>query len=888
MRVVRRPINPSTSTSASTSDTFSMHERHTPYVAGFKTKRTLPDSTSFAPPKPTTSAAAAAAARRVTGGHASASRPPAQHDPGVDAAVRRWWFKLGFGGKNGAEEGGEGGGGGRRAKGAPGSPRGGGRRTPTLTDGFMTRSEYVRLCIRVAQALSVSGGGSADDVDAGATAATAAGEWADDVGGADVRAYYPTFHASIVGLAKMWCASNPGEAASFLGNLSEALQPLDTLELPTTLTAATNATTAAVAAAVAAVTIPDGGGVEGGGGGGGDGAGDANGRSSPTSESPPLPPRSPSPSRSPPPPRPESPSSRPVSGRLSVSAPETIPEEGPAPALAAPEPALTANRPAPLIVGSPSVTPLGTPAGRSTGAGGEEGQSREAGGAGEGQHGGVDGGGGGGRPLSGGRPLTPQWTETQGAAEERYVSRVGQPSSERYYSAMAQQVHAASDDRWVLDEHSRPTSVQRRHHLPEGHQAGREDEFQEEEQQQHQWRQHQSPRRSKSRTAAGGRMYLSGTGPAYPSLSLDDTSNAFAGGEVVSSSAAGAAAGEGYDRTAPSPRLKLATSSRWLHPNPHRAPGSILPMSKPSALMGDTARSRMKIAGGDGGTHDGNAAGSRVIHAMAAAGMAHASSRVSRGASLAAVHDMRNTIAAAAFGAPAQPPGRWELQSVDVSTSVRRPATSGGVGGVSFNDAAAAAAEYGGGVHEGESLNAWVRRMKQTSRPPRGGPVALSTGIQTNKLRRAIEGNVGPPRPRTQSHARGLGGEASWNRPGGRPGTSGADGGSGLWSRVGAGAAGRHSFSSAGGTGRPRPATRSGGAGTSIRGGAGAGASAAGAGASRLPEKVRPLPPAPAKPVMKWRQETRGLSYGEFKGAVNGQPLASDGELRRWGLLGGA
>ena len=266
----------------------------------------------------------------------------------------------------------------------------------------------------------------------------------------------------------------------------------------------------------------------------------------------------------------------------------------------------------------------------------------------------------------------------------------------------------------------------------------------------------------------------------------------------------------------------------------------------------------------------------------AAAAVAHASSRVAApvraGSSFAAVNDMRNIIEAAAYGPPAQPPGRWHLlPAVDVVH--RRPATSESGGGGNGRSSR----------ESGENLDDWVRRMKETSRPPRGGPVALSTGIQTDKLRRAIEGDVGPPRPRTQSRGDrvGFGGEgASWNRPG----TSGADG-SGVWNRAGiggaAGAGGRRRkvHTAAGGARTPggdsiissrRPATRS---------GAGTAAAWTADASSRLPEKVRPLPPAPAKPIVNWRPETRGFSYGAVIGAVTGQALATDGELRRWGLI---
>ena len=54
---------------------------------------------------------------------------------------------------------------------------------------------------------------------------------------------------------------------------------------------------------------------------------------------------------------------------------------------------------------------------------------------------------------------------------------------------------------------------------------------------------------------------------------------------------------------------------------------------------------------------------------------------------------------------------------------------------------------------------------------------------------------------------------------------------------------------------------------------------------SRLPQKVRQLPPAPAKPVVNWRSDTRGRSYGAVEGAVQGQPLATSEELRRWGFI---
>ena len=189
-------------------------------------------------------------------------------------------------------------------------------------------------------------------------------------------------------------------------------------------------------------------------------------------------------------------------------------------------------------------------------------------------------------------------------------------------------------------------------------------------------------------------MHLSGTGPvggrsatyAYPSWGsfgaaeggeLDDTSSSFprmgdgdgdgdGGGLGLGvEGAAEAETLEGYDWTAAEPKLRLATSSRWLHPNPHRAPGTIL-LSNPSGLMGDTARSRMKSAGGGGGGGRvgfgrGGGAGANASADAAAAAVAHASSRfaasVRAGSSFAAVNDMRNIIEAAAYGPPAQPPG---------------------------------------------------------------------------------------------------------------------------------------------------------------------------------------------------------------------------------------
>ena len=286
-------------------------------------------------------------------------------------------------------------------------------------------------------------------------------------------------------------------------------------------------------------------------------------------------------------------------------------------------------------------------------------------------------------------------------------------------------------------------------------------------------------------------MYLSGTGPvggrsatyANPSWgssgaaeggALDDTSSSFprvgdgdgdgdgdGGGLGLGvEGAAGAETLEGYDWTAAEPKLRLATSSRWLHPNPHRTPGTIL-LSNPSGLMGDTARSRMKSAGGGGGGSGGGGgfgrgggAGANSLADDAAAAVAHASSRVAApvraGSSFAAVNDMRNIIEAAAYGPPAQPPGRWHLlPAVDVVH--RRPATSESGGGGNGRSSR----------ESGENLDDWVRRMKETSRPPRGGPVALSTGIQTDKLRRAIEGDVGPRYERSVAARRGAAGELS-------------------------------------------------------------------------------------------------------------------------------
>ena len=430
-----------------------------------------------------------------------------------------------------------------------GGEGGGGRTTPTLTDGYMTRDEYIRLCVRIAQALSPSPhyGDSGETLDAAAiaaTVATAAKEWADDVGGEDARAYYPTFYASVVGLARMWCASNLGEAASFLNNLNEALQPLHTLELQSVAAPAADVVTAATVP----VPVPeeDGRGAKVGENGVEsmdmdekhvDGA-----RRSPA-EAPP-----PSSSFPQPPPPEELSSSRPHSGRKSsVVTPETIPEEEDA----APThslPPLTAHRPAPLIVGSPSdrMTPVGAPGPDVENMGGGSGGGGGGGGDNDQQHSlsdpneaGIGAVTGGDEKLGGAAndvgsnyartKLTPQWTDTQSAAEEKYVTRVGVQSSARYYSAMAQQSHAASDDRWILDEHS---SQYRR--SPGGN-VGAEEAFLQDERKEQVDAERQrgdddggglyrSPRRPKSRTVAGGRMYLSGTGPrfAYPSLGDDE------------------------------------------------------------------------------------------------------------------------------------------------------------------------------------------------------------------------------------------------------------------------------------------------------------------------------------------------------------------------------
>lgn len=652
--------------------------RGTPNVAGFKTKRTT--SAQDAAPSATTTSV------------------PRDTRTRLDAAIRRWWFDLGFGGREG-----EGGGSDGRAEDAdatrrePSSPR-------PATEGFMSRDDYIRLCVRVAQALSggTQSAGGEGGVDAVAVAATAAQEWASDVGEDDDRAHYPTFYASMVGLAQMWCAASPADMARFVDNLNNALQPLETL--PATV-----------------FTLPV--------------AGKQSSPSGGTVDD--TTPKSPS---------------RPGSGRVSVDPQtETIPEEGPGHApVPAPASSLAAHRPAPLVVGSPLVSPTVTP-----------GTARE------------------------------EVEIEQGAWDRGRRSQKG-------------------------------------------------------------GRLLQSPRRPKTRTVAGGRMFLSGTGPRlrYPSMSseMDDLAVSETGGMGS--------------------RLHLTTSVRWLHPDPHRVPGSILP-SRPSALMGETARSRMNSTGGMRTRTKEICFGSGGGDATAAAIVAHASPRVASavraGTSFVAVHEMRSAISAAAFGPPTQPPGRWEL--VDTYTAGWESATDSHghmKGGGEKDDKEA----RGGGKQE-ESLADWVCRMKETSRPPRGGPVALSAGIQTDILRRAIEGSG---RPRTQSTPQGrekLAENTAATR--GRPFTSGAS--ARVWNRVG-GSGSRSSFPASTGMANAlqRPSTV-GPVGQSTRT------------SGRLPEKVRPLPPAPAKRVVRWRPETRGLVCGSIDGAVPGQPLATDAELRRWGLV---
>jgi len=300
--------------------------------------------------------------------------------------------------------------------------RGGGGVGPLTSDGFMTRDEYVRLCVRIAQVLSrsstvVSAEAVLADVDVAATAAIAMEEWEEDVGGEDALAYYPTFCASTVGLAEMWCASNltqgrgrrPDDVAHFLDRLNASLQPLGTLEIPA------SAVAASVSVVSVVVTIPDGGGGDGGGGDGRSGTGGSvaivsGAGTSGTSM------------RRTPPASPLGVSSR--SARRLASSPEAISKEASAPAPAptpTARPALAVNRPPLLIIGSPPDTS-------------------------------VDAGHG--------SQLSPEWTDPQAAEEARYVRRVGVAPSHRNHSALATQSQAASTDWWVPDQHSRPSQGQ--------------------------------------------------------------------------------------------------------------------------------------------------------------------------------------------------------------------------------------------------------------------------------------------------------------------------------------------------------------------------------------------------------------------------------------------
>ena len=115
-----------------------------------------------------------------------------------------------------------------------------------------------------------------------------------------------------------------------------------------------------------------------------------------------------------------------------------------------------------------------------------------------------------------------------------------------------------------------------------------------------------------------------------------------------------------------------------------------------------------------------------------------------------------------------------------------------------------------------------------------------------------------------------------------RPGTSGVDR-SAVWSRVEEGAAGRRiEMNWSNGVGGGVEISR---VGVSRITGAARAAKVWATNVSRLPQKVRQLPPAPAKPVVNWRSDTRGRSYGAVEGAVQGQPLATSEELRRWGFI---
>ena len=159
-------------------------------------------------------------------------------------------------------------------------------------------------------------------------------------------------------------------------------------------------------------------------------------------------------------------------------------------------------------------------------------------------------------------------------------------------------------------------------------------------------------------------------------------------------------------------------------------------------------------------------------------------------------------------------------------------------------------------------------------RPPTGRPATsptISIGAR-GRVDGASEARAGS----------GVAGAAVVRR---RPGTSSAAEAAGGWGRVdgdsGAASVRRRPATAAGAAAEAAAArdTRQGGTAPRSSGGSNL------QGTSRLPEKVRPSAPQRARGMVPWRPQATPATYGKLQGAVPGQPLASHGELRKWGLV---